>query len=194
MILAVLPFAAGCKAGEGTDGPRSASPPAPCPAAWLQPPVVDPAIAIPDGGAAAVAHALAKGTQNYTCKHSGDAADGGFAWTLAGPEAVLSDCTAAVMGQHFASDAGAAAPEWQTTGGDYVVGHKVAAYAPDKSAVPWLLLATDHAGGSGPIAGTKYVQRVSTTGGVAPSAQCDANTVGITQKVPYSADYYFFGP
>jgi hypothetical protein len=98
------------------------------------------------------------------------------------------------MGQHFASDAGATAPEWQGTNGDFVIGHKVVAYAPDKTAVPWLLLAADKSGGTGPLASTKYVQRVSTTGGVAPSAPCDANTAGITQKVPYSADYYFFGP
>src|SRR5215470_7557864 len=38
-----------------------------CPAAWLTAPVVDPSIAVPDGGGDALVHASATGTQNYTC-------------------------------------------------------------------------------------------------------------------------------
>jgi hypothetical protein len=102
---------------------------------------------------------------------------------------------APAVGHHFASDAGASAPEWQTLDGTYVVGHKVAAFTPDAGppSVPWLLLQATGHGGSGTLAQTGYVQRVDTDGGVAPSAACDPSHVGTTQKVPYAADYFFYG-
>ena len=39
---------------------------------------------------------------------------------------------------------------------------------------------------------TTYIQRVNTTGGLAPTSGCDASTVGTVAKVPYTADYYFY--
>ncbi len=190
---ALISFAAACAADKSGAGAAAPAAPAPCPASWLAAPAVDPSIAVPDGGGAVVAHGLAKGTQNYTCKRSGDGPDAGYAWAPAGPEAELGDCVSAVMGKHFASDAGPTAPEWQGAGGDYVIGHKVSAFSPDKASVAWLLLAADHNGGSGPLARAKYIQRVGTHGGNAPVTGCDAQTAGVTQKVEYSADYYFFG-
>jgi hypothetical protein len=35
---------------------------------------------------------------------------------------------------------------------------------------------------------------VNTVGGIAPTTGCDSTTVGATQNVPYTADYYFFAP
>jgi hypothetical protein len=109
------------------------------------------------------------------------------------PSADLSDCNGAVIGHHFASEAGAGYPEWQTTDGTYVVGHKLAAFTPDGGAesVPWLLLQQVSTGGAGTLSQTLYVQRLSTDGGVAPGPGCDA---GDTLQVPYGAEYYFYGP
>jgi hypothetical protein len=160
-----------------------------CPAAWLVAPQVDPSIAVPSDGGTLRIHAAASGTQNYACT----ATDAGTTWTFVGPEATLDDCTGALFGHHFASDGGAASPEWQATDGTYVVGHKVAAFTPDggSGSVPWLLLQVVGQGGSGPLAQSLYVQRLDTDGGVAPGPGCDA---GATQAVPYTADYYFYGP
>lgn len=168
-------------AGDASDGG--------CPTGWLVPPAVDPTIAVPGDGGVVRIHASANGTQNYACTVN-DA--GSTAWTLTGPNATLDDCAGALYGHHFASDGGAAFPEWQATDGTYVVGHKLAAFTPDggSGSVPWLLLQVVGSGGSGPLAQSLYVQRLNTNGGAAPGA-CDA---GATQSVNYSADYYFYGP
>jgi hypothetical protein len=181
------------------DNPRAAlvdSGGAACPSSWTLAPSVDPTIAIPDGGGAVLMRGAATGTQSYTC--TAQKSDGGttYAWVFVGPEATLADCKSTLVANHFASDAGAAAPAWQSADGTYVIGKKLAAFTPDGggSAVPWLLLQTTAHGGSGVLGGARYVQRLNTTGGVAPSATCDSKNVGATQKVNYTADYYFFGP
>jgi Protein of unknown function (DUF3455) len=183
-------------------GPAASAPPAAgdCPPSWLDPPPVEPAIAAPLGTVHVVLHAKASGTQNYTCAQTGadagSVAAPGYAWKFAGPEASLADCRGAPLGRHFASEAGASAPQWQTDDGAFIVGHKVAASTPDGGApaVPWLLLTTERAGGAGPLREATYVQRIDTAGGVAPTIACDASNAGVTRKVPYTADYYFYAP
>ncbi len=160
------------------------------------------ALALPDGGVV-ILHAVANGTQDYACTGTfiDAGADGGdagesFAWAFVAPEAQLDDCNATLIGHHFASEAGAAAPQWQTLDGTYVIGHKVAAYTPDggSGSIPWLLSAATSTSGSGTLSRTTYVQRLDTAGGNPPSTGCDQGALGMTQKVPYSADYYFYGP
>ena len=167
-----------------------------CPAEWMVAPTVDPPIAVPDGGGGVLLHAGGTGTQNYTC--SSVAVDGGtsYAWVFTGPQADLADCAMHNIGKHFASDGGPGAPEWLTTSdGTYVIGKKVAAETPDggSGAIPWLLLQAQAHGGTGTLSHADYIQRVRTNGGLAPSTGCDASSVGMTQDVPYTADYYFFG-
>jgi hypothetical protein len=167
-----------------------------CPAAWFVAPAVDPTIALPDGGGSVLLHAVGTGTQNYMCE--GNTADGGapYAWTLVTPAANLTDCHEALIGHHFASEAGAGFPEWQTTDGTYVIGTKLHAFTPDGGAgsIPWLLVQAVDAGGVGTLSMAHYVQRLDTDGGNAPAAGCDMASVGATTDVPYTADYYFFGP
>ncbi|HEY3819240.1 MAG TPA: DUF3455 domain-containing protein [Polyangiaceae bacterium] len=161
-----------------------------CPASWLVAPTVDPSIAVPADGGSVLLHASGSGTQNYTCTAG---TDGGASWVLTGPSANLNDCTGTLVGHHFASDGGAAFPEWQTLDGTYVVGHKLAPFTPDggSGSVPWLLLqGVDH-GGTGTLSEVAYVQRLFTDGGNAPASACDA---GDTVEVPYGASYYFYGP
>jgi hypothetical protein len=160
---------------------------------WLRAPMVDASIAVPKEAHRVVAHAFASGSQNYKCTATPDNSGHG-AWTFTGPEATLSGSSGGPMGRHFASSGGATAPEWQTPDGTYVVGKKVAAFTPSgvADAVPWLLLQVDSHGGTGPLADARYIQRVNTKGGVAPKAPCD--NIGAEQKVPYSADYFFFAP
>jgi hypothetical protein len=139
-------------------------------------------------------HASAAGTQDYECKAA--PSGGTYAWTFLGPEAELSDCNGVVVAGHFASDAGASFPEWLARDGTYVIGQKVAAYTPidGGASVPWLLLnAVASAGGDGGgLRLTRYVERLDSDGGSAPlAASCGRSRADVTEKVPYTADYYF---
>jgi hypothetical protein len=167
-----------------------------CPSSWFVAPVVDTSIALPDGGGGVLLHAVGTGTQNYVCAAA--IVDGGSpAWTLVTPEANLTDCHDALIGHHFASEAGAGFPEWQTTDGTYVIGTKhLPTFTPDGGAgsIPWLLLHAVDAGGSGTLSMAQYIQRLNTDGGNAPGDGCNVGTVGATRDVPYTADYYFYGP
>jgi hypothetical protein len=43
------------------------------------------------------------------------------------------------------------------------------------------------------LAGTTFIQRIATTGGLAPAAaDCNAATAGTEVEVPYTADYSFW--
>ena len=142
-----------------------------------------------------VLHALGAGTQNYVCASSTNDAGTTYAWTLVTPDATLSDCHASLIGHHFASEAGAGFPEWQTTDGTYVIGQKHVAFVPDGGAasVPWLLLAAVDGGGTGTLRQTQFIERLNTDGGTAPATGCDSGHVGDKIDVGYTADYYFFG-
>ena len=64
--------------------------------------------------------------------------------------------------------------------------------APDKDAIPWLLVvAVDHSG-SGQLSNVTHIQRVNTRGGKAPARGCDASSVGKEVRSPYSATYRFY--
>ncbi len=150
---------------------------------------MDPSLAPPQG-LRLVAHASACGTQDYECAASPEAA-GGFAWTLRGPEAMLAADNGAWFGRHYARDG---APAWLAADGSFVVGKKAASVpSPNADAVPWLLLQVTATGGYGKLNAAKYVQRTGTKGGALPAVGCDAESAGALQKVPYSADYWFFG-
>lgn len=211
-VCACVVFACSSDSGSGTDaGPDTSAPDtgtpdtgAPgdaqpdtqaadsgCAASWNATPSV-PSLLWPDGGGTPVLlHTGASGTQDYQCQ----GADGGvYSWVFIGPEADLTDCHAAKVGQHFASDGGPTRPEWITTDNSYVIGKRLTGYTPDGGAgsIPWLLLESVSNGGSGDLAQAKHVQRLYTDGGNAPSSTCDQNNVGAIQKVPYTADYYFY--
>jgi hypothetical protein len=197
LLLCLLAWQTACKsAREGgasglldASGADTVTGSSPCPSSWATAPAVDPSIAVPADGGGLLLHASGVGTQSYACTAS---ADGGAGWTLLGPVAQLYDCHGALIGHHFASDAGAGSPEWQTGDGAYVIGHKVAALLADggTGSVPPLLLKAVGSGGSGALSRAAYVQRLATDGGVA-RGPCVA---GETLQVPYGADYYFYGP
>lgn len=196
LSLPALALFAACEHDEGPSTPPvMPTPPATCPDAWSVPPAVDPALALPAAGIRVVAHVSARGTQNYECAASTTDGGAGFAWTLRGPDAALTDCNGAPFGKHYASDGEGHPPKWEANDGSYVIAKKVAA-APvknDPTAVPWLLLQVTGHGGAGALAGVDYVHRVGTAGGAAPVDGCDAAHVGASQKIPYAAAYWFYG-
>jgi Protein of unknown function (DUF3455) len=171
--------------------------PATCPAGWTTPLAVPAGLVPPGPPLRVVGRASAKGTQNYRCSASpADGGEGAFGWTFIGPEATLADCNGATIGRHFASVNDGGSPKWQAEDGSFVVGKKIAAEpSGETGAVPWLLL-EGAGGGVGPLGAVSYIQRTATKGGAVPPLGCDQARAraGTVAKVPYTADYWFFGP
>jgi hypothetical protein len=172
----------------------------------LAPPPVPANLEVPAGNRVFLAgHAI--GTQDYICLCTVS----GCAWTFFGPQATLFNDDHRQIITHFLSPnpdpmdptaAGTPRPTWQDSRGTSTVwGMAIAtSTAPnfvDAEAIPWLLLQVVGAQ-SGPMGGqrltrTTFIQRLNTSGGVAPSTGCetlaDVNTRAL---VPYTADYFFY--
>jgi len=126
-----------------------------------------------------------KGVQVYECRarKGGD----GFEWAFVAPEADLFDRYGRHLGTHGAG------PYWQAQDGSLVIGTvKARADAPVAGAIPWLLLATTSSGPDGALRNVSSIQRVNTSGGIAPSAGCGPQARGTLARVAYTADYRLF--
>jgi Protein of unknown function (DUF3455) len=139
-------------------------------------PVVPDAIKVQAGNKLFLSgHAV--GVQIYTCN--------GTAWTFVAPRANLYDERGRLIITHFAG------PTWQAKDGSQVRGQLVNPY-PVEGAIPWLLLSAASTT-PGQLGGTTFIQRINTTGGLAPAAgTCTPENAGATAEVPYTADYYFW--
>jgi Protein of unknown function (DUF3455) len=169
----------------------------------VNPPPVPEEIQVPAGSRAFLeGHAV--GTQNYVCLPSGAA----FAWSLFTPEATLFDDDARQVITHFFGPSptdGAFRPAWRHSRDTSTVWAQLIAPSSDPNfvapgAIPWLRVDVV-AAQEGPTGGralnrTASIQRVNTSGGMAPSTGCSASTdVGKKAIVPYAADYIFYvGP
>jgi hypothetical protein len=173
-----------------------------------------PTAITPPAGNTAFLKGSAFGTQGYICL---PASTGGTSWTVnpARPEATLFTD---FFGQpfqiitHFLSlDANPIPGVTPNPGGNATwqssldsskvwaaaVGHIDAgtdlASCPNTGSIPCLLLQSigNQKGPTGGrlLAKATFVQRLNTNGGAAPTTAC---SVGQTQLVPYTADYYFF--
>lgn len=133
-----------------------------------------------------VLFAAATGSQIYACLAG---ADGKFSWTLKAPEAELRDRKDKVIGQHSAG------PTWKLKDGSEVTGKAMAHVdSLDADSIPWLLVNVVGHAGKGALANVTTIQRVHTHGGKAPAFGCDEQHKDAENKVPYTADYYFFAP
>jgi hypothetical protein len=182
--------------------------PQPAHAKHVTPPEV-PANLVPTGATAFfVGHAT--GTQNYVCLPSG----AGFKFVLFTPQATLfGDNGKQVITHYFSPNLSPIPPEikdtiratWQDSHDTSTVWAAVAQTAthitdPDfvkEDAVAWLLLQVvgSQSGpiGSNKLAPTTFIQRVNTSGGLAPSTGCNSSAdVGHEAFQPYTADYVFF--
>src|SRR5512133_402709 len=149
------------------------------------PPVVPTKIQVPDGNKVfLVGHAV--GVQIYSC----NATASGFAWGFVAPRANLYNDHGKLIITHFAG------PTWQAKDGSRVVGLAEKLVTVDPTAIPWVRLsaASTAAGPDGDrLVATTFIQRIATTGGLAPpAADCNAATAGTVAEVPYTADYYFW--
>ena len=143
------------------------------------------------------------GTQNYLCLPT----DSGFGWVLFGPQATLFRFGRQII-THFLSpnpeEEDLPRATWQHSRDTSRIWGNAIASSSDPGfvqpgAIPWLLLEVvgaepGHARGSR-LTETVYIQRIHTSGGVAPATGCDqALDVGAKALVPYTADYLFYRP
>ena len=150
-------------------------------------PAVPSEIAVADGYKPfLVAHAA--GVQIHQCVPNGS----GHRWQFVGPRANLYDDHGTLVATHFSG------PSWQGRDGSKVTAtiDGNGSVTVDSSAIPWLRLRVTSAtaGRDGDrLVGTKYIQRIRTSGGLAPAAaSCTAETLGDVAEVPYTADYAFW--
>ena len=181
----------------------------------ITPPTLPPGMAPVPAGNKLVLGTHAVGTQNYVCKPSG----AGVAYVLFTPEATLfGEDGGQVITHNFSPNPfepntdpkvvanGTIRATWQyrdtskvwakVHANDPITGKK-GAVTVDEKAIAWLLL--DGVGSlNGPTGGDKlkdttFVQRLNTTGGLAPLTGCSSLTdLGNTAFVPYTADYFFY--
>lgn len=139
-----------------------------------------PAKLVPPAGVTKIGAYSGKGVQIYVCT----AHDTALEWILKAPEAELTDANGVTFAKHYAG------PTWEAADGSKAIGKVMQAVpAPGAGAVPWLLLSATSSG-TGVLSGTRFVQRIDTVGGVAPSGACPVP--GTEQRVPYSAEYVFY--
>jgi hypothetical protein len=144
------------------------------------------------------------GSQNYVCL---PAANGGFAFALFTPEATLFNDFDQQVTTHFFSlnpdeTGNPIRATWEHSQDSSRVWATAVGTSTDpkfvaQGAVAWLKLqvvgAEPGPTGGAKLVRTKFIQRINTAGGVAPSKGCAAATdVGNKAFVPYTADYLFY--
>jgi hypothetical protein len=145
-----------------------------------------PAEITPPAGNKAVLTLSATGDLTYECKPAADKPDA-FAWTFVGPNAKLRDASGKEVGRYYAG------PTWESTDGSKVTGKQLAVAPGATGAIPHQLVQAAPTMGEGSMAGVTYIQRVKTSGGIAPtSPTCAATNAGAKTTVPYTADYVFY--
>jgi hypothetical protein len=128
----------------------------------------------------------ATGVQIYECR-AAKGLNSAYEWAFVAPEADLFDPRGMKVGRHYAG------PSWEAVDGSKIVGSVTAsAAAPDAVAIPWVLLGAKSVGPAGTFSPVSTVRRVHTRGGMAPVSGCSAATAGTVERIPYTADYYFF--
>jgi len=143
-----------------------------------------PAALRPPVGQVVYLETLATGVQIYECSQKSDST---YEWTFKAPEASLATRTGQYLGKHYGG------PTWESTDGSTVVGEvKVRDPGPTSSAIPWLLLGAKENSGTGVFSSAKSIQRISTSGGLAPGEPCGATALRKVARVPYTAVYYFY--
>ena len=124
----------------------------------------------------------ATGVQIYECAEQ----DGKWGWQFKAPEARLFDeARANEIGKHYGG------PTWEANDGSKIKGAVKARQDAPVGNIPWLLLTTTTEG-LGRFAGVSFVQRLNTAGGIAPKGKCDKAMNGMTERVDYKADYFFY--
>lgn len=125
---------------------------------------------------------VASGVQTYSCEFD---TQHNLGWVFKSPQAVLFDTSGHAAVRHGAG------PSWEAEDGSTIQGHVLAQQpSTTPASIPQLLLETHSTAGNGTLSSIRYVQRVHTVGGLAPSAPCSTeHEIG---NSPYLADYIFY--
>jgi hypothetical protein len=143
-------------------------------------PTIDQTIKPPPGSRPIGAYVVTAGTQNYAC----DTTTSTFPKTST-PEAQLLGTGGRI--HHFGV---AGQPHWQSLRDkSEVIGQKVAGVDRAGTIQELLLKVIDHPGGTGILSKADYINRLYTSGGVAPTGTCKAGDVA---SVDYKAVYVFW--
>src|SRR5262245_57202855 len=125
-------------------------------------------------------HVYARGVQIYRWN--------GGTWDFVAPYASLfaEENYFGEVGTHYVG------PTWESKSGSKVVGRRVpgTGCTPDPNAIAWLLLERVSSTGPGIFGSVTFIQRVNTTGGLAPTTP--GSVAGEIKEVPYTAEYYFY--
>jgi hypothetical protein len=142
--------------------------------------VLDPRTYAPDSRLYLILHAI--GVQKYACQGNGT-------WLFTDPVATLYKTMGAPkpVGTHFLNFS-TGRPVWQWKEGSSVEAARTQTASGGAGNIAWLLLQAV-ATSPGRLGQTTWIQRLNTTGGVAPAGAC---TPGATIAVSYSADYFFW--
>jgi hypothetical protein len=143
-------------------------------------PAINEAIRVPAGSRPIGAYVVANGTQNYTCVVPENATTGAYT-APSTPEAQLIGTGGRI--HHFGG------PSWQSLRDNSLVTAKRDAGVDKEGTIPELRLAVTSHTGKGILAKADWINRLYTSGGVAPKDSC---TAGQTVKVPYKAVYVFW--
>ena len=132
----------------------------------------------PPAGNRAFFRVFAEGVQIYRWN--------GTSWVFVAPEADLfaSPGGTGLVGIHYAG------PTWESLSGSKVVGTVDQRCTVDPDDIQWLLLRAVSSEGPGVFAGVTYIQRLNTSGGIAPTVP--GTTTGEIARVPYTTEYYFY--
>jgi hypothetical protein len=136
------------------------------------------AVLVPTDGSKVHFHAYAIGVQIYHW----NAALG--TWGASTPDALLFDADGNVVGHHYGG------PTWESNSGSLVKGTREQGVTVNTNDVPWLLLKGRDQAGKGIFAAVTHIQRLFTSGGVAPLAPGSFD--GQEARVPYTAQYFFY--
>ena len=138
-------------------------------------------IRVPEGNKLAF-HTYAKGVQIYKWNLITQK------WDPFAPQAGLfaEENYFGEVGSHYGG------PTWESKSGSKVEARRVlgTGCTPDPTAVAWLLLSKHRTEGAGIFSTVTFIQRVNTTGGLAPTEP--GLTDGETAQIPYTAEYYFY--
>lgn len=112
----------------------------------------------------------------------------GSSWTFVEPVATLfaDPRYQGEVGTHYVG------PTWESNSGSKVVAARVlnTGCTPDSTAIAWLKLQKVSTEGYGIFSSVTFIQRVNTTGGIAPTLP--GTSIGELKEVPYTAEYYFY--
>lgn len=143
-------------------------------------PAIADVIKPPAGSRVVGSFTVMKGVQTYTCVVAEGATAGAYTGSSV-PEATLVGFGGRI--HHFAG------PSWQSLRDQSLVTATKTQASARTGTIPELLLQVLTHTGSGVLSRADYINRLATSGGVAPTGSC---TAGQTVSVPYGAVYVFW--